>query len=666
MANRKIASELNELLKSPGGTKGVRTLGAYRKNRESVELGDDASKAESDSKCDDESKRKEDDLEGKSSQECSGENSEANSKTASTRNINSSKVVDEVCDGGGTVDKDRNVKEKTVSGEEKTTRPDSEDRSSRKQEEIVVNNKKENNNSVDKQCAIKSGNLGKQTGIQSEQQQTGKEGNSGLSSSGDKSKVRTRPVIGPELLLKKDTTSGTIQNRDSRISQETKRNSFHERYTRKEISAYNSNTQIKETESSDVNSNVKTVPKIGRMGFSLDLNKELNAKFAAARQQMIGSKKQVPITTTPTEGKKQPPVPLPRPRKPEGRTLFEVKRERSKRGVLVDPEEQKEKTTEDSSKYVDLDTGHIYEDIDFYQKPQQKCETCNKEKVIKDEEGVKEGEEVKKDEKKKKRSKLSMLCMCRQTSSDLPSASLSEKSESKICLLHADNMARYTESEKKEKDGGGYERLQRQKPSFRGGYEALRNSSPEEEESKLPPEGTKAAEAIVEKRELKNESTKSESTISNDSSFSSEHSEKHVSKESSFESKSESSNSKKSLSKSVRFEEKTENIVEESSEEHRSSGKFEHKLGVHMKRREVVYAKVMKASHKSEHSESVVEAGDMPAGFSRSSRLQKFGAVPVSPFEGRLSLLGKMFHEIRTNLFAKRVSFHKCTFFASF
>ena len=637
MANRKIAGELNVLLKNSGGTKGIRTHGAYRKNRESVELGDNANKVECDSKSHDESKRKEDDLEGKSSQECSGENSEADSKakqTVSDGSVNSSKA--DVESGDCAVDKDRNVKEKRVSGEEKTADPDSEDRS--RKLETVSNNK--NENSVGKPCAVKGGVVEKETGAQSKQLKTGKDVNSGSSAGANKTKFRTRPVIGSELLLKKNSTPGSSQDQDksSTVTQESERRSFHERYTRREISDYNSN-KVKEAESSDVNSNVKKVPKIGRMGFSLDLNKELNAKFAAARLQMTGScKKQVPITTTPTEGKKQPPVPLRRPRKPEGKTSFEVKRERSKRGLLVDPDEQKEENNEESSKYVDLDTGHIYEDIDLYQEP-KKCETCSKETTDKDEQ-VKE-DEGKKDGKKKKKSKLKMLCMCRQTSSDLPSASLSEKSDSKICLLAGENKARFTaENEKKEKSEGGYERLQRQKPSFRGGYEALRNSSPEEEESKLPPEGAKAAGAVVKKREFKNESTKSESVVSNVST--SEHFEKYISKGSSYDSKSESDGSKKSLSKIVRFEEKTENIVEESSEEHHSGGNFEHKLGLDTKRKEVLYAKVMKTSHKSEHSESVVEAG----GFSRSSWLQRFGAVPVLPFEGRLPILGKVFHKI--------------------
>ena len=605
MASRKVANELNELLKESGNATGTRRLGVYRKNRQSSDLSDNASQPGDESKCDDDSKGEKDDLEGKSSKECSGGRSEASeltserdskTKAASPGSKSSSESVSSSSesDDDDSVDKEENVKVKGDSGKAEADEPNSED--------------------------AKQGKSGNN--------------NEGSVPSQIKKKVWTRPAIGPELLPKPDRSRfSDIQSKQSE-STVTKRSSCHEQYTRKEISDFNSNFQVKEAESADVNSNVKKVPMIGRMGFSLDLNKELNAKFAAAKLQMTGTKKQVPITTTPTENKNQPPVPLSRPRQPEGKTSFEVKRERSKRGLLVDPEEPKEEKIEGSSKFVDLDTGHIYEDIDLYQTP-PKCEACKKERVESGEES-KDIEGGKKGEKKKKKSKLRMLCMCRQTSNDPPSAGLGEKTDSKICLLAGENRPSLITSETSGSEGDGYEKLQRQKSSFRGGYEPLRNYLPEDDASKSPPEGAMLAGAVVKKREFKNESTKSEAAVSSDSSFSNEQFHKHFSKESSFESKIGSTESK-----SVRFAEKTENIVEESSEEHLSTGSIDHKLGLNTKRNEVTYAKVMKTSHKSEHSKSVVEATEMESNFKRGNRLQRFGAVPVFPLEGKQSIWGR-------------------------
>ena len=547
-------------------------------------------------------------MEGKSSKECSGGRSEAsellsetdsNTKATSDGNKSNSESVSsssESDDGDGPVQKEETKKVKGDCDKDKADESNSEGALSSKQ---------------------------------------GKSGDNdeGSTSSQSKRKAWTRPAIGPELLPKPERSRfsdiQSTQESESIITK-SKRSSCHERYTRKEISDFNSNFQSKEAESADVNSNVKKVPMIGRMGFSLDLNKELNAKFAAAKLQMTGTKKQVPITTTTlTENKKQPPVPLPRPRQPDGKTSFEVKRERSKRALLVDPEEPKEEKIEGSSKFVDLDTGHIYEDIDLYQTP-EKCEACQN-KTVENEEESKDTEGGKKGQKKKKKSKLRMLCMCRQTSSDPPSAGLGEKTDSKICLLSGENRPSSITSETSGNKGDEYEKLQRHKSSFRGGYEPLRNSLPEEEENKSPPEGAMLAGAVVKKREFKNESTKSEAAVSSDSSFSSEQFHRHVSKESSFESKTRSSESK-----SVRFEEKTENIVEESS-----SGSIDHTLGLNAKRSEVTYAKVMKTSHKSEHSESVVEATEMESNFTRGNRLQRFGVVPVFPFEGKQSISGR-------------------------
>ena len=605
MASRKVANELKELLKKSGNATGTRRLGVYRKNRQSLDLSDNASHSAEDSKCD-YSKAEEDESERKSSMECSGERSEVSeltsetdfkTKVSSPGNKSSSESVSSSGESDDD-DKEENVKVKGDSGKEKADEPNSEDVTCAKQR------KSDNNN----------------------------EGNTSLL---NKKKVWTRPAIGPELLPKPERSSfSDIQSKQSESVTKSKRSSCHERYTRKEISDFNSNFQVKEAESADVNSNVKKVPMIGRMGFSLDLNKELSAKFAAAKLQMTGTKKQVPITTTPTENKKQPPVPLPRPRQPEGKTSFEVKRERSKRGLQVDPEEPKEEKIEGSSKFVDLDTGHIYEDIDLYQAP-QRCEACKKETAENEEEG-KDIEGEKKGEKKKKKSKLRMLCMCRQTSNDPPSAGLSEKTDSKICLLAGKNRPSSITSETSGNEGDGYEKLQRQKSSFRGGYEPLRNSLPEEDESKSSPGGAALAGTVVKKREFRNESTKSEAAVSSDSSFSREQFHKHFSKESSLESKTGSSESK-----SVRFEEKTENIVEESSEEHLSSGSIDRKLGLNAKRNEVTYAKVIKKSHKSEHSESVVETSEMESNFKRGNRLQRLGAVPVFPSEGKQSIWGR-------------------------
>ena len=461
MANRKVASELNELLKKSGGGTGIRTLGAYRKSRDSTDLDDNLSKLETESQCDDGDSKGEkgDDLGEKSSVECSRERSEASyskAKAASSgykaecESADSSSGGDDCDDATG--DTGKSVTEKGCSDRAKTDTQDSEG-------------------------AIEGNNT--QQGYTSQ----------------NKTKVRTRPVIGPDLLPKPDRSKiSEIQSKQSE-SAFVKRSSFHESYTRREVSDFNSNIKVKEAENADVNSNVKKVPMIGRMGFSLDLNKELNAKFAAAKLQMTGTRKQVPTTTTPTEGKKQPPVPLPRPRKPD-----EVTRDR-----LANPKEQREEKIEGSSKFVDLDTGHIYEDIDLYQSP-EKCEVCKKE-TVESEEQSKDVEGGKKDEKKKKKPRFSMLCMCRQTSNDPPSAGLSEKTDSKTCLLAGETQTSSLTSESNKNDSGGYEKLQRQKPSFRGGYEVLRNSLAEEEENKSP-EGAVSGSAVVRKREFKNESTK--------------------------------------------------------------------------------------------------------------------------------------------------------------
>ena len=110
-----------------------------------------------------------------------------------------------------------------------------------------------------------------------------------------------------------------------------------------------------------------------------------------------------------------------------------------------------------------------------------------------------------------------------------------------------------------------------------------------------------------------------------------------MSKGSSLESKSESAETK-----SVKYEKKTENVVQESSEEHHTSDSLAHKLGVDTKRREVVYSKVVETSHRSEHSESVVEASEIESSLQKGTVLQRFGAVPVLPFEGRHSVFGNL------------------------
>ncbi len=597
MASRKIASELNELLKTPGGVKGARTLGAYRKSTEISEQGESA---DSESKSRDESKEEKDDLKGKASEECGGESSraaklasisETRAEAASGEEANSSKVSESTSDS----------KERVCSGKQETHASGSEDKS-------VVEVGSANNN----QDKNTDGNLKAVKGEENStevQKDKGAAGDTAARLAELKSKIRGRPMLGPDLRLSQDLSSSS----KIEFSQEVKRSSVHTKF----VEHSSESTEV--SESAEDNSVDQKKPKLGapgfqKMGFSLDLNRELNAKFAAAKQQMSMSRGGDRSEPQRSEGKKQPPVPLPRPRRPEGKSSYDVKRERAKRGVLMEPEEDKEEKIEGESKFVDLDTGHIYEDIDLYQKP-GKCEVCTPGEVPEKEgEGTKGNTsstgKVEEKKKKKKGKGLKMLCMCRQTSGDqTPSATLNEKTDSKACLLPKESSV---------PEGEGYERLQRPEEGARSGYEPLRNSVPEAQGKALrkSPEGAIAAEVM----KRRGESTRSAS---------SEHFERNVSKESSFESKTQSGSTK--TAKSIRFDSKTENIVHESSEEHQSTEKLD------VKRRDFVYAKVVKTSHRSEEhsSQSVLEAHNVSSGVDRTNRLERFGAVPVLPVSGK-------------------------------
>ena len=610
MANRKIASELNELLKMPGGIKGGRTLPAYKKNRESAELGDDTSKTEHESKNEDESKGRRDDSEGKSSEECSGEystkavtelTSESKSEAASSVAAATSENSSSNSEGRAEEKTDVNIKEKQVcSGKEKA---DGSDGATSVEPDNHTGNKSGSDNSTDKRAAARIGES-----LESKLQKR----------ENDK-----------RLLDKSQVTSHTKV-----VTSQSQRRSLHERVVKTESSGFSAS--VDETEQSDVNSNLKKpAPKIGapgfqKMGFSLDLNRELNAKFAAARQQMLSGRKETPGRT---EGKKQPPVPLPRPRRPES---------------LAAPEKTKPEV--DESKDVDADTGHIYEDIDQYMKPgSARCELC-KEETEEDEEDAskaKDKETKKTEPKKKKKSKgrgLKMFCVCRQTSSDLASATptFGDKAEDKMRLLPLDDSAKSAEARKA--DGEGYERLQREKkPSFRGGYEALRNSSPEVVKKKPEVLESKDPSLVLVENTAKSHVTKesvksSKSVTRNEETFAAQRSERFQKRtsEENFESKFKSSSTKSS-----RFESRSENVVQESSEEHRTR-----ETQSDVKSRDMVYAKVLKTSHHSEEhsasesvtSSSATQSVTSSSGLSRTSRLERFGAVPVLPIRGNASV----------------------------
>ncbi len=456
--------------------------------------------------------------------------------------------------------------------------------------------------------------------------------------------LKNKPSFGPEI-------KGIMGNRSDKTSLVTSE-SFESSERNQESTSISRlrqheqkilSSKQSESRSSDINSNVakKSGPPVPvKMGFSSDIQKELNAKFAASGLARPGLK--------------GPP--------PGGKALFALKREQHARGALPDPPEQDVKAKQPKydtppGKDCDSDTGHIYEDLDFYQDPnyqyQDPCQhmyhdpcpestSSNSDTDIKEKGMVDAGEkETARDKgnaskkKKKKKSKakagLGMLCMCRQTSADLPSAT---RTDSKLCLLTEDNNTLPKDSsspntgERKKKvppkpspkpvmksrSGEGYEQLRKQ-PTYRGGYEQLQES----EAGELPSNGNKVLVTSdgkgIKKERRSNKSSKNESssqseTVEGDTKTNTRQSEKHISKESSYESAAKLDDGRKKMARNVRFEQKSEKRFQEKSSTTRTVDSDEDLGDMNSKKMDLKYSKMMKVSHRHEHSEHHSESNE--------------------------------------------------------
>ncbi len=505
--------------------------------------------------------------------------------------------------------------------------------------------------------------------------------------------IKNKPSFGPEIrgIMGNKSDKTSLVASESMESSERSLESTNISRLRRHEQKISSSKQF-ESRSSDINSNIakKTGPPVPiKMGFSSDIQKELNAKFAASGLARPGLK--------------GPP--------PGGKALFALKQEQHARGTLPEPPEQDIKAKQPKydappGKDCDSETGHIYEDIDFYQDPnyqyQDPCQhmyhdpcpestssnsdTDIKEKGMVDasekETGHDKANEIKKKKKKKSKAKagLGMLCMCRQTSADLPSAT---KTDSKLCLLTEDNNSLPKESSlpnsgerkrkvppkpspkpvMKSKSGEGYEQLRKQ-PTYRGGYEQLQESEGGElatngDKVVVKSDGTGIKRERRSNKSSKNESSSQSETVEGDTKTNTRQSEKHISKESSYESAAKSDDGRRKMARNVRFEQKSERHVEEKSSTTRAMDS-EDSSDLSSKKVDLKYSKMMKVSHRHEHhsesnqewQESTMESQFMqhlddlefedfwssPFSSHGGDRFRHFGGLPFS--RDRIALLG--------------------------